>query len=181
MDNDINITLVEESLNFTFNDEQPIDITIQVASPDVPIDVAVIQNEDLGFEVLNYGIDGASGYSGAIGISGYSGATGAGAISGPVTSTNNAIARWDGTEGDALKDSSVLVDDNGGVYAKEFISVNDGSVTRVGGYISQVIIVGGRTIDITRINGYISSITDGTRTWTYIRDINNNIVSWTVT
>jgi hypothetical protein len=156
-----------------------------VASPDAPIDVVVVQNEDLGFEVLNYGIDGASGlsgYSGAIGFSGYSGATGGGGgISGPATSTDNAIARWDGTNGDALKDSSVLIDDNDGVYAKEFVTVNNGSVTRVSGYISQVVIVDGRTINITRVNGYISSITDGTRTWTYIRDINNNIISWTVT
>jgi len=142
-----------------------------------PINITVAESESLNFQVTDIGINGASG------ISGYSGAAGGGSsgISGPATSTDNAIARWDGTGGDALKDSSVLIDDNDGVYAKEFVTVNDGSVTRVDGYISQIAIVSGRTINITRVNGYISSITDGTRTWTYTRDGNNNIISWTVT
>jgi len=36
-----------------------------------------------------------------------------GDVSGPVSSTDNALARWDGTGGDTLQDSSVIVTDNG--------------------------------------------------------------------
>jgi len=37
---------------------------------------------------------------------------GSGDISGPVSSTDNAIPRWDGTGGDALQDSGITVDDS---------------------------------------------------------------------
>lgn len=40
-------------------------------------------------------------------------ATGGGDVSGPVSSTDNALARWDGTSGDTLQDSTVIVTDNG--------------------------------------------------------------------
>lgn len=36
-----------------------------------------------------------------------------GDVSGPVSSTDNALARWDGTSGDTLQDSTVIVSDNG--------------------------------------------------------------------
>ena len=39
--------------------------------------------------------------------------TGGGDVSGPGSSTDNALARWDGTGGDTLQDSTVLVSDNG--------------------------------------------------------------------
>jgi hypothetical protein len=40
---------------------------------------------------------------------------GGGDISGPSTSTDNAIVRWDGTGGDTIQDSSVLIDDSDNV------------------------------------------------------------------
>jgi hypothetical protein len=40
---------------------------------------------------------------------------GGGDISGPSTSTDNAIPRWDGTGGDTIQDSSVLIDDSDNV------------------------------------------------------------------
>lgn len=38
-----------------------------------------------------------------------------GGIDGPVSSTDNAVARWDGTGGDTLKDSAFIVDNSGHV------------------------------------------------------------------
>lgn len=40
-------------------------------------------------------------------------AGGGGDVLGPATSTDNALARWDGVSGETLQDSSVLVSDNG--------------------------------------------------------------------
>ena len=62
------------------------------------------------------------------------------------------------------------------------LGVTSGSVTRVNGYISSITIVGGKTTTITKdSNNLISSIYDGTYTWTIIRDANNYITSWVVT
>jgi len=57
-----------------------------------------------------------------------------------------------------------------GVYnliAKELISANSGTITRVGGVITAVAVTGGRTLTPTRTGDLITSITDGTRTWTF--------------
>ena len=60
--------------------------------------------------------------------------------------------------------------------------IRSGTITRVGGFISSVAKIGGRTLTITRdVNNYISSVTDGTNTWTYTRDGDNIITSWAVT
>lgn len=40
---------------------------------------------------------------------------GSGDVSGPVSSTDNAVTRWNGTGGDTIQDSSVLIDDNDNV------------------------------------------------------------------
>jgi len=56
-----------------------------------------------------------------------------------------------------------------------------GTITRdVDGYIETVAYTGGRTFTISRVVGYINSITDGVRTWTYSRDGDNKITSWSV-
>lgn len=48
-------------------------------------------------------------------------------------------------------------------------------------YITSVVKTGGRTLTPTRdVNGYISSITDGTKTWTFTRNLSNYITSWSV-
>lgn len=57
-------------------------------------------------------ISGAPGLPGA-GTAG--GGSGSGDVSGPVSSTNNAISRWDGTGGDTLKDSAATIDDSGNI------------------------------------------------------------------
>ena len=38
---------------------------------------------------------------------------GAGGLAGPDSTTDNAVVRWDGTDGTAVQDSSVIIDDNG--------------------------------------------------------------------
>lgn len=43
--------------------------------------------------------------------------SGTGDVVGPVSSTDNAIARWNGTGGDTIQNSAAFVDDNGNVYA----------------------------------------------------------------
>ena len=69
----------------------------------------------------------------------------------------------------------------GDLIGTDFIATRSGTITRSGGKISEVAKAGGRTIIITRTGDYISSITDGTRTWTFTRDGNNAITAWTVT
>jgi len=59
--------------------------------------------------------------------------------------------------------------------------VNSGTVNRVSGLISSIV-VGLRTRTYTRnASGFVTSMTDGTNTWTYTRDANNNVTSWAVT
>lgn len=61
--------------------------------------------------------------------------SGSGGVVGPASSTDNALARWDGTNGSALQDSTVIVSDNGEMtnasqpafYAD--LNTSDGSVT----------------------------------------------------
>jgi len=43
--------------------------------------------------------------------------SGTGDVVGPVSSTDNAIARWNGIGGDTIQNSAAFVDDNGNVYA----------------------------------------------------------------
>jgi len=45
----------------------------------------------------------------------------AGDITGPVSSTDNAIARWDGTSGNLIQDSSVLIADDGTLSATQSV------------------------------------------------------------
>jgi hypothetical protein len=59
-------------------------------------------------------------------------------ISGPGSSTDNAIARWDGTGGDTLEDSEVLVTDSGSIvdprtitFRNEFDNFNGGASATV--------------------------------------------------
>jgi len=46
--------------------------------------------------------------------------TATGGVVGPVSSTDNAIARWDGTTGETLQDSLVTIDDSGNVNAVSY-------------------------------------------------------------
>jgi hypothetical protein len=62
-------------------------------------------------------------------------------------------------------------------------TVNSGSVTRdvATGLVSGVVLTGLRSLSIARnAAGYVTGVSDGTKTWTYVRDSNNAIVSWSV-
>lgn len=76
-----------------------------------------------------------------------------------------------------LKNGDVLTGD---LIGKNFVNTRSGVITRTAGLISQIAYIGGRTLDINRIGGLISSITDGVRTWAFSRDANNYVSSWTV-
>lgn len=56
--------------------------------------------------------EGSTNYSHIHAPSPFSASGGSGDVSGPVSSTDNAIARWDGTGGDTLQDSGVTITDN---------------------------------------------------------------------
>ena len=66
----------------------------------------------------------------ATGEKGEVGATGAGDVNGPVSSTDNALTRWDGTGGDTTQDSGVIIDDSDNVTGINDLTVgNDLTVT----------------------------------------------------
>ena len=103
-----------------------------------------------------------------------------GDVIGPGLSTDNGIARYDGTTGVYIQDSEVVIEDSNDIIGKSFVSTRSGSVNRTGGQIDSVELTGGRTITVNREGGYVSSVSDGTRTWTISRDGSNNITGWTV-
>lgn len=59
-------------------------------------------------------------------------AGGGGTVIGPGSSTNNAVPRWDGTTGDTLKDSTVIIDDNGYITAARLTATTSGTGTQSG-------------------------------------------------
>jgi hypothetical protein len=52
-------------------------------------------------------------------------------VTGPTSSTDNAITRWDGTSGAVVQDSTVLIDDTGNLTEVTSISIGSGTI---GGY-----------------------------------------------
>lgn len=61
-------------------------------------------------------------------------------------------------------------------------STPNGTITRSGSYISSVALSNGITFSITRdASNYISSITNGSKVWTYTRNGSNQITNWAVT
>lgn len=80
-------------------------------------------------------------------VANYADIGGGGDVSGPGSSTDNAIPRWDGTAGDTLQDSAVTIDDNGMLT----VGVSTGSqglaVTAYGGAdgIYSYVLAGGGT------------------------------------
>lgn len=57
---------------------------------------------------------------------------GSGDVSGPVSSTDNAIARWDGTGGDTLQDSALAIDDSGNLTGAASITVGSTAGITIG-------------------------------------------------
>jgi hypothetical protein len=55
--------------------------------------------------------------------------TGAGDVEGPASSTDNAIARYDGTTGKLIQNSSVTIDDSGNIAATNLSGTNTGDQT----------------------------------------------------
>jgi hypothetical protein len=70
-------------------------------------------------------------------------------VFGPGTTTDNAIARWDGTDGVTLQDSSVTIDDSDVVSGAAQLNVDN-------------IRLDGNTISSTNTNGDINLTPDGT-------------------
>lgn len=56
------------------------------------------------------------------------GGSGSGDVTGPGSSTDNAVPRWNGAGGDTLQDSGVLIDDDDNVTVPGRISTGDGSI-----------------------------------------------------
>lgn len=70
----------------------------------------------------------------------------------------------------------------GDIIGTDFVKTRSGTVTRdINGNILSVALTGGRTINITRTAELISSVTDGARTWTYTRNLEDLITGWVVT
>lgn len=53
--------------------------------------------------------------------------TSAAGVAGPATSTDQAIARWDGTQGDILQDSLVIISDTGDITGVKSLTLGTGS------------------------------------------------------
>lgn len=63
----------------------------------------------------NTGPQGPQGFTGTQGPQGYQGTPGPTGVVGPVSSTDNAIVRWDGTTGQLIQNSAATVDDTTGL------------------------------------------------------------------
>lgn len=53
-------------------------------------------------------------------------------VTGPASSTDNAITRWDGTGGTVVQDSPVIIDDSGNITGINSISSDGGTITTNG-------------------------------------------------
>ena len=82
--------MAEQDIIATLSEDQPLTFTFETTS-EAPINATITESEDLGFEVLNYGIDGVSGWSGYSSFSGYSGVSGWSGASG------SGVSGWSGS------------------------------------------------------------------------------------
>jgi flavin-binding protein dodecin len=143
------------------------------------LDAAAIAAAFEGFEPGGGGGSGEPGPEGPAGPAGPAGPQGpAGATGppGPLEEHND----LDGLQGGAVGEFYHLTAaQNEDVVQK----VRDGLITRdIHGVFEKVELTGGRTVSVTRdINGYIETVSDTVRTWTFTRDVDNRIISWVVT
>lgn len=79
-----------------------------------------------------------------------------------------------------MQGTNIDITASGDLIGADFVKTRSGNISRDSQGISQISLIGGRTLTITRANGFVYSITDGTRTWTISRDVNNNISGWIV-
>jgi len=92
--------------------------------------------------------------SGATGYEFFTPGTGSGDVVGPNTSTDNAIARFDGTEGRLIQNSTVLISDSGVVTGILSLTINGGTSGAVS--ISAPGAIGGRTVTLQAASGAIA-------------------------
>lgn len=69
------------------------------------------------------------------------GGGGAGNVSGPVSSTDTALARWNGTAGDTLQDSSIILDGSGNLGAVASITASTGGAIRTGTSVGNTLLL----------------------------------------
>ena len=91
-------------------------------------DPVVINTDEIDFEVCDLGPAGPTGATGATGPQGPTGATGpagagSGDVLGPATSTDNSLARFDGTDNKTLQGSAIIVDDSANLTGVTSITV----------------------------------------------------------
>ncbi len=83
-------------------------------------------------------------------------------------------------EGNLNEQSILVYDETAAVWRTQWPV--GGTITRTGDSISSIALGSGKSFTISRDgNGSISAITDGTLTWTFTRNDDNQIESWTVT
>lgn len=84
--------------------------------------------------------------------------TGPGNVNGPVASTNNAVALWDGTDGELLKNSSIIVDGSSNITGPNNITAG-GTIAGVNGTFSSNI----TAVDVTA-SGIVTTTNTGLHT-----------------
>lgn len=82
-----------------------------------------------------------------------SGVAGSGDVAGPSSSTDNAIARYDGTTGKIIQSSGVILDDDDAITANEFIGPLRGAVQFTARNESGVSISKGEAVYISGVSG----------------------------
>jgi len=87
----------------------------------------------------------------------------------------------DSSSGFLELDQTTPQDTVGTFYLADVFKTLAGTVTRTDNYISQIAKTGGKTYTITRVGGYISTVTDTVKTLTITRNASNQITSWTIT
>jgi len=102
--------------DITINTPDNNDVNLEVSKTnDLTLDVSVGNQITLTVDKGIIGPQGLSGFSGASGYSGYSGISPPNAVTNSSTSTDNAIARFDGDTGKIIQNSLVIIDDDGSV------------------------------------------------------------------
>ena len=94
-------------------------------------------------------------------------------VTGPATSTDNAVVRWDGTSGSVVQDSSVIIDDSDNVSGVTTLTAtNIAAHTLTGKLTSGSVEIEGSNFDIN--GGDISSgSVSGGLTWLAAQDFND--------
>lgn len=97
--------------------------------------------------------------------------TGDSTLSGPVSSTDNAIVRWNGTSGLTVQDSKVLVDDNGLVSTYANVATTGYGVPAIYGY--------GRSTAQTAAVASVATYTVGASDGSFLISGNANVTAYT--